>query len=274
MNLTNSPSSIMNIQYGAHRPGLGHQLTSLCYLLLYCQIHNIYPVINDNPKNAYGKWTDYFKPFWDETLKEKLLLQFNDIPVIEKDLISWASSRSGLFGESWKELTEDIKDIFLDIFIINKPSNTMIAEKIQELNLPNQYSSVHIRRGDKNDQFKEYGQQSDIQIIRELEKSLIDKSIANVFLMTDDYHIVDIMRSRTSFQIYTLCSPSTDGNSDRLRTSRGHTVDLLTDITVAKNSGSHFQTVNTRVSKIVRLLRKDENCFHIFDENYTVDTSL
>ena len=264
----------MNIKYGAHRPGLGHQLTSLCYLLLYCQTHNIYPLINDNPKNAYGKWTDYFEPFWDEILKQELLLQFSDLPVIEKDLVSWKASRSELWGESWIELTEDIKDIFSKIFILNKSSNAMIAEKIQELNLPVQYSSVHVRRGDKKDQFNEYGQLSDLQIIRKLEKALINKSVANVFLMTDDYHIVEIMRSKTSFQIYTLCSPSNDGNPDRLRTSSGHTIDLLTEITIAKNSGSHFQTVNTRVSKVVRLLRKDENCFHIFDENYSVDTNL
>lgn len=274
MHFTNCPTSIRSIQYGAHRPGLGHQITSLCYELHYCRTHNIYPVIKDDPTNAYGRWTDYFEPFWDDDQRQEILAKFGHIPVIERDLVKWNASRALLFGQNWADLSEDIKEIFLNIFVIKEPVRKLISAKIQNLDLPDHYSSVHVRRGDKNDQFKEYGQASNLDVVRALEKELIGRSVVNVFLMTDDYQIVELMRNETPFHIFTLCSPSHDGNPDRLRKSQGHTLDLLTDISIAQNAVSHFQTVNTRVSKLVRILRGDNECFHIFDKNYTVDTAL
>lgn len=274
MRFNNCPASIVNIQYGAHRPGLGHQITSLCYELYYCQTHNIYPVIKDDPHNAYGRWTDYFEPFWDEDEKRKILEKSKYIPVIERDLVKWNASRALLFGENWTDLSEDIKNVFLNIFVVKEPIRKLISARTESLHLPVHYSSVHVRRGDKKDQFKEYGQISDLDVVRALKKELIDRSVVNVFLMTDDYTIVELMRNETPFHIYTLCSPANDGNPDRLRKSHGHTLELLTDIYIAQNSDSHFQTVNTRVSKLIRILRTDNQCFHIFDEKYTVDTAL
>lgn len=129
-------------------------------------------------------------------------------------------------------------------------------------------------RRDKNNQLKHYGKLSDFQFIRELEKVLLGESVENVFLMSDDYQIVELMRAQTLFQIFTFCSPASDWHAGRLRTSKGHTLDLLTEMSGANNADSHFQTVNTRLSKMIRLLRRDENIFHIFNRDYTVDTAL
>lgn len=274
MDFTRSPSGMMRIRYGHHWPGLGHQLTSLCYILHYCSMHDIYPLIEDSSTNAYGKWTDYFEPFWNEDEKQGLLRKSGSIPITDGDIVDWSWSRSGLFGAGWSDLSDSIQEIFRGIFVIKQSVNKAIVERINLMKLPDQYSSVHIRRGDKNTQFKDYGKQSDLQIIRELEKVLTDKSVENVFLMSDDYQIVEIMRRQTPFQIFTLCSPTSDGHAGRLRTSKGHTLDLLTDISVANNADSHYQTVNTRVSKMIRILRRDKNCFHIFNSSYTVDTAL
>ncbi len=234
----------------------------------------MYPLIIDNQSNAYGEWCDFFEPFWDADDRKNKLEQFYGLPIVDNDLKDWTGDRYGVFGENWVNLTEDIKSIFREIFRIKNSIQLSINTRIDDLKLPARYSSVHVRRGDKNNQFKSYGELTNLEIIKKLEAVLIDKSVENIFLMTDDYDVVEIMQEHSKLNIYTSCTPDIRGDARMLRISNGHTLDLLTELTVAKRSDSHFQTVNSRTSKLVRLLRQDIECFHIYNPEYSVDTAL
>lgn len=126
----------MRIGYGHHSPGLGHQFTSLCYVLHYCSIYNTYPIIDDSSVNAYGKWTDFFEPFWDEEEKQSLIHKSRRIPVIDGDLVAWSLSRSGLFGKGWSDLSEVVQEVFRSIFVIKQSIDKTITERSQRMRLP------------------------------------------------------------------------------------------------------------------------------------------
>lgn len=269
LKFTEFPSKIMRIHYGSYMPGLGHQIITMCYGLKYCLMNNIYPVIEDSHNNAFGKWTDYFESFWDESQTKDLSIQDN-LEIMENKL-NWSENRIGFFGENWKDIVDDIKALFLEIFLFKDIVRKQIQKKIDHLNLPCNYSSVHIRRGDKNIQVADYGKKTDSCIIQTLKKALTRRGVENVFLMTDDIAILYAMQKIKSFNIYTLCPATFNGDTYKVRTSEGHMLKLLTEISIAERSENHFQTVNSNVTRIVRLLRKDANCHHIFDSSYDIN---
>ena len=274
MKFSDSPSSVMRIEYGSHWPGLGHQITTLCWLLHYCQTNNVYPVVVDDSNNAYGRWADYFEPFWDETQRNGLGSRVGELPSVVNNMRNFAGCREGLFGETWESEVGRVREIFAEIFVLNGATMATIERRIEELTLPNGYSSAHIRRGDKNKQFKSYGRMSNRRVVKDLKAFMADKSVEDVFVMTDDFAIVKAMKRRSSIDVYTMCPDTSDGDPVRLRTSQGHTLDLLTELVVAERAEMHFQTVGTRVSRMVRLLRDDRNCFHIYKPDHSADVWL
>jgi hypothetical protein len=245
----------------------------LCYALKYCLDNDLYPVLQDDPGNAYGRWTDYFEPFWDEAQERSIMARSGALEVVENDL-EWAANRAGLFGDDWTSLAGEIKAIFLRIFVLRESVSTDIQRKIDRLRLPPGYSSLHVRRGAKNRQFKDYGALSDKEIVRRAEEMLRRQGVKDVFVMTDDYRVIEEIRASTSLNIFTLCRESYLGSDTEVRNAPGHTLDLLTEIVGALNAEAHFQTVRSRVSKVVRLLRDDRNCHHVFEEGYTQYTAL
>ena len=272
MRLAAEPRAIMRIPYGGYWPGLGHQITTLCYVLLHCQESRVYPVLQDDSANAYGAWTDYFEPFWDESERQRILAK-DGLEIIDSDL-HWARNRKGLFGDRWSSLGPQIEEIFRRIFVVREPVLSEIGDRIARLDLPLGYSSVHVRRGDKTVQFAEYGAMTTEHVVGELARVLRSHGVEDVFLMTDEAEVLEIMRRSTPFQVHSLCPADADGDPQRIRTASGHMMNLLTDIMIAQRAHAHFQTVNSRVSKLVRLLREDRDCFHVFDPLYTVYTKL
>jgi len=273
MNFTDSPTKLMRVRYGRDFPGLGHQLTTLCYVLKYCQDNGFFPVMDDDPANAYGQWTDYFEPFWNEEQRARVAQAGLSLPVIDNDL-NWVASRSGLFGERWADYATEIREIFLAIYVLKSSVVSDVARSVDALRLPQSYVSLQVRRGDKNGQFKEYGALSDKEVVARAAITVKERRVENVFVLTDDYGIVEEIRATTSFQVFTLCRPDYRGKQRHVRNSPGHTLDLLTEIAVAVGADAHFQTVRSRVSKMIRLLRDDVNCHHVFEEGYTQYTAL
>jgi hypothetical protein len=193
---------------------------------------------------------------------------------VENDL-EWAANRAGLFGDDWTSLAGEIKAIFLSIFVLREWVRADIHRKIDQLRLPPGYSSLHVRRGAKNRRFKDYGALSDKEIVRRAEEEMLRRQgVEDVFVMTDDYRVIKEIRASTSLNIFTLCRESYVGRDAEVRNAPGHTLDLLTEIVAALNAEAHFQTVRSRVSKVVRLLRDDRNCHHVFEEGYTQYTAL
>lgn len=273
MKFTDTPTRLMRVRYGGPFPGLGHQITTLCYVLKYCQANGLYPVLRDNPDNAYGSWTDHFEAFWDKAQRRRIMERASTLEVVDSEL-KWVASRAGLFGNDWTRMAHEIKAIFLDIFVLRDPVRQEIRQRIDRLRLPPGYATLHVRRGDKNRQFKDYGALSDKEIVRKAAEALASHRVEDVFVLTDDYRIVEEIRDSTSMNVLTLCRENYLGHDSDVRNAPGHTKDLLTEIHVAVDSEVHFQTVRSRVSKVIRLLRDDRNCHHLFEEGYTQYTAL
>lgn len=270
---TAEPSRLMRIRYGAHLPGFGHQVTTLCYALKYCLDHDLLPVLDERPGDAYGPWTDYFEPFVDPSLVAPLLAR-DDPPEIVENRLDWTANREGLFGPGWPEHAAEIKAIFLAVYDIRPDVRRAIDERIAGLGLPAGYSTVHVRRGDKRFQYRRYGWRSDASVVRRVDRELRRRSVGDVFLMTDDYRIVELLRSRSAANVVTLARPEYDGDNRTVRTAPGHLLDLLTEITIATGSVYHLQTVKTRLSKMINLLRDDRGSVHLFDAAETQYASL
>jgi hypothetical protein len=274
MQFSSNPSGLLMVEYGMAFPGWGHQLTTLCYVLLHCQQNDLYPIIYSRPDSAYGAWEDTFLPFWNKHPLGSTSERFPKVNKSEAKLADWIGNREGFFGTQWQTLAPKIKNIFEQIYQIRPEVKILVNKRIESLNLPEKYISAHVRRGDKCNQFEQYGHMKTAEVVGDLLSEIGKYPADGLFVMTDDYEVIEVMSGLTKLKLFSLCSPDSTGDAKVIRNSKDHLLTLLTDIEIARRSTLHFQTVNTRVSKIVRLLKNDAGCKHIYNSQYTVDTHL
>jgi len=151
-------------------------------------------------KLKYYPWWYLFKQFNRETYLTHQLFHafFNkdfakeqfDIPAL------------GLKGNLWDVSREIVKMIYR----FNGATQTEIQTAIAQLNLPPRYVSLHIRRGDKDTEFKFMPTDAYLTKLKEL------SDLRDVFVFTDDYtEIEDLRKNYPNLNFYALVNPDERG---------------------------------------------------------------
>ncbi len=163
----------------------------------------------DNPKRRLENLSLYLKPISQHALtqeifgrsRNKLLYKFQRYNIPQLDIngdIQQACSQ--LVRLTWR---------------FNESTEVEIKNMIKAIDLPKEYIAFHIRRGDK---FVEH----QFEPVEKYFKKLGNVKIKNLFVLTDDYRIIEYLISNHSeWNIYTLCGkeecgyfqPEIDGQS-------------------------------------------------------------
>ncbi|WP_163307728.1 hypothetical protein [Dysgonomonas sp. 521] len=208
--------------------------------MLYCLTEKIQFVLYSKDANfGYEKgWTDYFLPFCDEisddfnkkynfrdyeffrqklNKKDKLKIRFHKlihgIDFFTQDLWLLIRDREhekkvynipelGIKDSSLRDACRSLINITWEYNPIVK---TLIKDKINSLNLPDEYIGFHIRRGDKVVEQELIDISAYFQKIEETFKK-------NAFILTDDYRVISEIREKyPQWNIYTLCKETEIG---------------------------------------------------------------
>ena len=219
--------------------GFYSELNSLLFSTLFCLQNKLrLELFSKDAAFAFGNgWTEYFKPFCPEFKNDYIgkrisrdyinnhrdkhicylykIFTRNDI----LNDIYWYC-RSGWFEHSHFHIPElgidgDIhqamKVIIPIVYRFNDKYTATIAKFIKDLNLPDEYISLHVRAGDKVTERKLITPQD------YLEKAKLHSNCHNFFVATDDYRIFEQLRDNNpEYTFYTSTSPEDKGNNTEL----------------------------------------------------------
>ena len=230
----NSSFKIKLIHHFGTGQGFFSELNSLLFSVLYCLRNKLrIELYSKDASFCFGNgWSEYFELFCPEYKNDligkrisrgyynlnkgdKFLFLYK---TITKNLVSsdiYWYCRTSWFEHSHFNIPElgingDIrhamKTIIPIVYRFNPKYTTIIQNMINDLNLPVNYISLHVRAGDKA---------SERQLI--LPQDYLNKAkevsfCKNVFVATDDYRIYDqLKQDNPSYTFYTLTSPSEKG---------------------------------------------------------------
>lgn len=276
--------------------GFFSEYNNMVIAMLYCLTHRIQFTLYSRPANfGYDKgWEDYFLPFCEEIdhqwhkkynhrypgaffprldrLKIKAFKLFSNFDYFTHEL--WNDIRNqdvmqnthysipelGIDGD----LNEACRILVGMTWHINKETQQLIDKRIESLKLPKEYSSMHVRRGDKS---WEVGH-SELDRYMELLKEKTD--IKDVFVATDDYTIVEELReSYKSYNFYTLSTPTDTGffydqyAALESNAKKEHMLALLTDVTLLEQGNVFVGTYSSNIGMFIGLRKDREKCFGI-----------
>jgi hypothetical protein len=201
---------------------------------------------------GYNKgWKDYFEPFTKEELwnyhhkynyrttdefnyfkTNKLIRKINFWKAITNtDFLTFDifdKIRSKAFQNKKFQLKEfpkanDLKTLFSKLitktWVYNKTTNSSIQELINNLHLPNNYNGIHIRSGDKKNEFNLFSVHEYIKKVKELSNN------RNLFIATDDYeNINQIKKSYPEFNCFFLCEEAKKGYDQKVFEKQNKTI--------------------------------------------------
>jgi hypothetical protein len=145
---------------------------------------------------------------------------------------------------------------------------TKIQGIIQQLNLPQAYYGMHIRAGDKitEDEVFPYKQYFDL-----LHQKKPDNSCYNIFILTDDYRIIeDVRKSYPEYFIFTLCQPSERGyihsnfSTQTLPEKNAQLLNLFASIDILSQSKMFIGVINSNPGIYLKV-RMDSKCTFFVD---------
>lgn len=146
----------------------------------------------------------------------------------------------------------------------NKETWNEMCGLVDNLNLPENYISVHIRGGDK---IQETGKLLSVDYcLRRIEEmSVIDK-IKNIFVFTDDYsNVQEMMKKKPDWNIYTLTGKSERGyynkdfNTKDWEFKRKNLVKLFTMVEICIGSKVHFGDEGSCVNNVIYSCKSNES---------------
>jgi hypothetical protein len=214
--------------------GFYSELNSLLFSTLFCLQNKLrLELYSKDATFTFGNgWTEYFEPFCPEFKNDYIgkrisrdyinnhrdkhicylykIFTRNDI----LNDIYWYC-RSGWFEHSHfciselgidGDIRQAMKVIIPIVYRFNDKYTTIINQFIEDLNLPDEYISLHVRAGDKVTERKLITPQD------YLEKAKSHSDCHNIFVATDDYRIFEQLReNNTEYTFYTSTSPEEKG---------------------------------------------------------------
>ncbi len=228
--------------------------------------------IYNNEKPWIGKI--YYNPpafwgYWRERLYNKIYKIFNPTTLLSKDTFQKMHSEVFLSKYSESELLNAVSSSFKKFYNFNALTQNNISEKKQSINIPDNYISVHIRRGDKI----VTGEMEDINLniyanaIRKY--SYISN---NIYIATDDVTVISYISKKlndTDIKIYYNKENKLKGfdektynlKSDSVR--RDEVLNMLFDMDMMINSSFFIGTFSSNVGCVVAMYLGLDKCHSI-----------
>jgi len=214
--------------------GFYSELNSLLFATLYCLQNRIrIEVYSKDATFCFGNgWKEYFQPIFPEYnnnfIGKRINQGYNNFSHNNKYLFLYKILTKNFVGNdifwfcrsSWFEhlnfnipelgingdIREAMKVIIPIIYRFNPNYDDMINERINNLKLPNNYISIHVRAGDKKRERNLIPPQEYIN------KAVSNSDCKNVFVATDDYRIFEkLKKDNPTYTFYTLTSPNETG---------------------------------------------------------------
>ena len=214
--------------------GFYSELNSLLFSTLFCLQNKLrLELYSKDATFTFGNgWTEYFEPFCPEFKNDYIgkrisrdyinnhrdkhicylykIFTRNDI----LNDIYWYC-RSGWFEHSHfcipelgidGDIRQAMKVIIPIVYRFNDKYTTIINQFIEDLNLPDEFISLHVRAGDKVTERRLITPQD------YLEKAKLHSDCHNIFVATDDYRIFEQLKDNNSeYTFYTSTSPEEKG---------------------------------------------------------------
>jgi hypothetical protein len=173
------------------------------YFIPFCE-----EISSSNFHNKYNfRYPGFFKPLRPHVIMYKL---FNPNNLLTFELYNLIRSRDNEKKHYFipelnidGNLIESCQILVNMTWRYNQTTENNINKLISKLNLPNNYSGLHIRGGDKITEMKLF---STNEYLNKLETISKEK---NIFILTDDYRCIKNIDS--NYSIYTLCKESEIG---------------------------------------------------------------
>ena len=219
--------------------GFYSELNSLLFSTLFCLQNKLrLELYSKDATFTFGNgWTEYFEPFCPEFQNDYIgkrisrdyinnhrdkhicylykIFTRNDI----LNDIYWYC-RSGWFEHSHfciselgidGDIRQAMKVIIPIVYRFNDKYTAIIDKFIEDLKLPDEYISLHVRAGDKITERKLITPQD------YLEKAKLHSDCHNIFVATDDYRIFELLRDNNpEYTFYTSTSPEDKGNNTEM----------------------------------------------------------
>ena len=234
--------------------------------------------IYNNEKPWIGKI--YYNPsafwgYWRERLYNKIFKFFNPTALLSKESFQRMHSGDFLSQYSEGELLNAVSNSFKKFYNYNALTQNSISEKKQYINIPDNYISVHIRRGDKI----VTGEMEDIDLNIYADTIRKYSYISNnIYIATDDVTVISYISKKLSdidTKIYYNKENKLKGfdektynlKSDSVR--RDEVLNMLFDMDMMINSSFFIGTFSSNVGCVVAMYLGLDKC-HSIDVSWKI----
>ena len=234
--------------------------------------------IYNNEKPWIGKI--YYNPsafwgYWRERLYNKIFKFFNPTALLSKESFQRMHSGDFLSQYSEGELLNAVSNSFKKFYKYNALTQNNISEKKQYINIPDNYISVHIRRGDKI----VTGEMEDIDLNIYADAIRKYSYISNnIYIATDDVTVISYISKKMSdidTNIYYNKENKLKGfdektynlKSDSVR--RDEVLNMLFDMDMMINSSFFIGTFSSNVGCVVAMYLGLDKC-HSIDVSWKI----
>ena len=234
--------------------------------------------IYNNEKPWIGKI--YYNPsafwgYWRERLYNKIFKFFNPTALLSKESFQRMHSGDFLSQYSEGELLNAVSNSFKKFYNYNALTQNSISEKKQYINIPDNYISVHIRRGDKI----VTGEMEDINLNIYVDAIRKYSYISNnIYIATDDVTVISYISKKlsdTDIKIYYNKDNKLKGfdektynlKSDSVR--RDEVLNMLFDMDMMINSSFFIGTFSSNVGCVVAMYLGLDKC-HSIDVSWKI----
>ena len=234
--------------------------------------------IYNNEKPWIGKI--YYNPsafwgYWRERLYNKIFKFFNPTALLSKESFQRMHSGDFLSQYSEGELLNAVSNSFKKFYKYNALTQNSISEKKQYINIPDNYISVHIRRGDKI----VTGEMEDINLNIYVDAIRKYSYISNnIYIATDDVTVISYISKKlsdTDIKIYYNKDNKLKGfdektynlKSDSVR--RDEVLNMLFDMDMMINSSFFIGTFSSNVGCVVAMYLGLDKC-HSIDVSWKI----
>ena len=234
--------------------------------------------IYNNEKPWIGKI--YYNPsafwgYWRERLYNKIYKIFNPTALLSKESFQRMHSGDFLSQYSEGELLNAVSNSFKKFYKYNALTQNSISEKKQYINIPDNYISVHIRRGDKI----VTGEMEDINLNIYVDAIRKYSYISNnIYIATDDVTVISYISKKLSdidIKIYYNKENKLKGfdektynlKSDSVR--RDEVLNMLFDMDMMINSSFFIGTFSSNVGCVVAMYLGLDKC-HSIDVSWKI----
>ena len=234
--------------------------------------------IYNNEKPWIGKI--YYNPsafwgYWRERLYNKIFKFFSPTALLSKESFQRMHSGDFLSQYSEGELLNAVSNSFKKFYNYNALTQNSISEKKQYINIPDNYISIHIRRGDKI----VTGEMEDINLNIYVDAIRKYSYISNnIYIATDDVTVISYISKKLSdidIKIYYNKENKLKGfdektynlKSDSVR--RDEVLNMLFDMDMMINSSFFIGTFSSNVGCVVAMYLGLDKC-HSIDVSWKI----